>query len=160
MIIRPANNDDSQELIENMRDSDRAEIAMCDGGTPDDIVPASIFVSKASFAMRADHEGPLFCLFGVSILDCPDGMASVWELGTPEIDRDPVSFWRTCRKALATCWHAVPKANILYNYIPASNDRSRRWLERLGAIFHPVVKTTAGIDMVGFTFIRQEAPHV
>ena len=157
--IKPTKIRDMDELIATMRQEDVDEVQTMARMTPDQVVPLSVLVSEASFAMRL-RAGPLLCICGAAITHSPKGTASIWELGTTAIDRFPKHFVRNCRRAMRLVVDAIPAADTFYNFIPAGNARSRRWLESLGARFGDPTLTPSGAAILPFTIHRKDVPHV
>lgn len=153
--FRPPTPEDQAELIANMRDSDRQEIWMINRNLPADIVPAAVDISNACWAMRL-RDGPLLCIFGAARNPAAHDEASIWELGTDEIERHPRLFIEGCRTGLFMIETFLPDVDVFFNYIPSDYARYRRWLEYLGATFGEIQTTINGTMIRGFAFVRKD----
>jgi hypothetical protein len=158
VIFRHPTQKDQDELARNMRRSDVEEVAVMSKLTPQDVVFFSTAISKVCYAMRIQH-GPLLCIFGAALPENMPGEASIWELGTDAIDRHPALFMRHCRAALRLVIDAMPDIDTFFNFIPESNQRSTRWLQKIGARFNATTITHNGIHIRGFV-IDREVHHV
>ena len=158
--VRPATDKDAQELAANMRESDVEETRVMTGAAPADVVPFSMRVSQKKYACRIAPDGPLLCIFGAADMPDSHGQGSCWELGTQEIDRHPRAFWDASRHFMSILWDAMPHVILFTNTIPASNQRSIRWLEALGAHFSAPIRLTSGLLVRRFHFVRKAARHV
>lgn len=155
VTIFPPSAADVHELAENMRDSDVEEVALLSGLTPKDAAQNSVDVSTVCYAMRI-KDGPLLCIFGAVLLDeiAGEQNASIWELGTHAIDDHPVAFAVNCRRGLDIVTNILPNVDKFFNFIPAENVRSARWLESLGATFMDDTLTVNGTPVRLFQIVR------
>lgn len=129
--IGPVALGDPQELFDNMRGPDRAEIAA--SGVSDALaaVHASVGVSLWSYAARVD--GELACLFGVVATNLLRAEGSPWLLGTKVMDRNPVAFMRLAPFFVE---EMLGTFSYLHNYVDARNIRAVKWLKHAGFTIH------------------------
>ena len=161
VTIFPPSRADILELAKNMREDDAEEVALINGMTPIDAIENSIQISTICYAMRLKN-GPLLCIGGAVRYEPQDGkiMANIWELGTGEIDRNPVTFHSNIRRALRIIMRTLPEVDTFVNMIPAKNTRYARWIESLGGTFDPKPFNVRGEPVRLFRIHRKEAPHV
>ncbi len=161
VTIFPPSRADILELAKNMREDDAEEVALINGMTPIDAIESSIQISTICYAMRLKN-GPLLCIFGAVRYDPMDGkiMANIWELGTNEIDRNPVTFHSNARRALRILMRTLPDVDTFGNMIPAKNTRYAKWIESLGGEFDPAPLNVCREPVRMFRIHRKEATHV
>ena len=104
-----------------LRKQDRDEIEAFSGLNANEAVSISIATSLRGFC--AYWNDTPCAVFGVS----PEGY--IWLLGTDEITKHPVTFYRVSRKIFPVLAHGV---NRLENYVDARNTLSLRWLRWMG----------------------------
>ena len=140
---------DALALAADMRDLDRAEVALWTGMTPVEAAVRSVELSDVAFAARVN--GKLHCIFGASIETLVDANAVGWMLCTNEPDRRPVDFLANCRAAFRLISDCFPNVETLTNYVYADNGQAVRWLDWAGAWFS-VEPAQSGV--MGGTFRR------
>jgi hypothetical protein len=99
--------------------------------------------------------GKVICIGGVTPVDSSLGVgAFVWQLGTDDIDRNMVSFYRET-KQLMQRW--IDQYGLLQNWVYAENLVSIRYLRRLGYTLssEPVPFGAYGLPFYHF-YIRGE----
>ena len=144
--------DDTADLSETLRDSDRREIAAGSGRRPIESIVDSIQLSSVVMASRS--KSGLLAIMGVvpARLHLP---SSPWMLGTTRIPRHAVTFMRDARDFILS----LPQGLFpLASMTDAHNIRSHEWLRRLGFYLEPrSVNTGRGLWRV---FTMAEKPHV
>lgn len=123
IAARPAH---AEALAPRLRACDVEEIAASSGLSPLAALLASIQVSPVAYAVFFESE--VMALLGVGAHPSP-GVGVVWLLGSDTIDQHPKLFWRDSRPVLA---HLCESYEVLINMVDARNERSLRWLRRLG----------------------------
>ncbi len=123
--IREALPEDAEALSLFLRLSDYLEIWRAEGSRPDVSLGAALDHSARAWTVT-DGEGEILFMAGV----CPVGpsLAVPWLMGTAAVDQHPVAFTRAAKKLL----REMLSFGTLVNYADALNDRSIRWLSKLG----------------------------
>lgn len=88
--------------------------------SPELAVSYSIAHSERGFAAFID--GKICAVFGVN-----NGV--IWLVGTDEITKHPVTFYRVSKKIFPQLSHGYP---VLHNYVHVTNTLSLRWLRWMG----------------------------
>lgn len=132
-IATPA---DALELADNLRPPDALELALSTAGLhPRQACLHCLACSDATFAARID--GRLVCLFGASALSLLNRSATLWLVGTREVETSYRTFARWSRRGLAMAAQTVPWAVTFHNAVHAEHRTAVRWLAWLGASFGP-----------------------
>ena len=114
-------------IAAHLRQADIDEINALNGLSPGGAVAYSIANSEKGAAVFID--GDLSAVFGIS-------RGVIWLVGTDEINKHPVAFYRTSRRIFRTLCNGYPK---LENYVDARNIPYLRWLQWLGFDISPPV---------------------
>jgi len=125
---------DLEFLADNLREADKQELRALLG---DDVV---FFEVLSTAVMRSSHlwvgalenDQPV-SIFGAAPISMLTGEASPWFLSTDEAYRYPRTLMLEGRRYLSRMLEAY---EYLYNYVDARNDRSIRWLKRMGFQLH------------------------
>jgi hypothetical protein len=124
-------------IADNLRQSDRDEVALTSGLAPIDALIASWMLSTHAFLVFG-RDGVPVAAFGAAPAHLP-GVGAAWMLGTDGILTESRPIARETRKYLDEIAGAYP---LLWNYVDARNTTSRRWLRWGG--FEVVGTTTMG----------------
>lgn len=114
-------------IAAHLRQADIDEINALNGLSPWVAVAYSIANSEKGAAVFID--GDLSAVFGIS-------RGVIWLVGTDEINKHPVAFYRTSRRIFRKLSNGYPK---LENYVDARNIPYLRWLQWLGFDISPPV---------------------
>lgn len=114
-------------IAAHLRQADIDEINALNGLSPGVAVAYSIANSEKGAAVFID--GDLSAVFGIS-------RGVIWLVGTDEINKHPVAFYRTSRRIFRKLSNGYPK---LENYVDARNIPYLRWLQWLGFDISPPV---------------------
>lgn len=114
-------------IAAHLRQADIDEINALNGLSPDLAVVFSIADSEKGAAVFID--GDLSAVFGIS-------RGVIWLVGTDEINKHPVAFYRTSRRIFRKLSNGYPK---LENYVEARKIPYLRWLQWLGFDISPPV---------------------
>ena len=114
-------------IATHLRQADIDEINTLNGLPPGVAVAYSIANSEKGAAVFID--GDLSAVFGIS-------RGVIWLVGTDEINKHPVAFYRTSRRIFRKLSNGYPK---LENYVDARNIPYLRWLQWLGFDISPPV---------------------
>ena len=124
-------------IVPYLRQADVDEITAASGGSPKVAVAYSIVASRPGWAVELD--GKPIVLFGASpALKKIEGeytvIGSPWLVGTDEIEKYPVHFFRVSKDLIG-----VMKARYshLENWTDERNTLSLRWLEWAGFVIEP-----------------------
>ena len=109
-------------ITPHLRQQDLDEIYAATDLSPELAVAYSIAHSERGFTALIDD---IPCaVFGVS-------QGIIWLVGTDEIAKHPITFFRVSRNIFSQLSHGYP---VLYNFVHKTNTLSLRWLQWLG--FH------------------------
>lgn len=114
-------------IAAHLRQADIDEINALNGLSPEVAVAYSIANSEKGAAVFID--GDLSAVFGIS-------RSVIWLVGTDEINKHPVAFYRTSRRIFRKLSNGYPK---LENYVDTRNIPYLRWLQWLGFDISPPV---------------------
>lgn len=141
--IRELRDGDIEHLNTYLRAADRAEITASSG--PDTLATIRRSVDRSTMLAVATVDGDLACIFGLVPTSILTGTGAPWMLGTDVLDANSRSLMRMCRgyigAMLAECPH-------LENAVDVRNERSVRWLKRLGFAICEV--RPVGLDRMPF----------
>ena len=132
------------ELVNNLRPADRAEVEAARGNIS--ALQMWFDIKDAVTSVTAlDDRKRVVCVYGVSRHPVQREVGVVWLLGTELLDKH---MFQLCKEASAVVasWHKL--FPILTNFTDLRNKRVLRWLQWLGFSFGPVV------DMRGHQFIQ------
>ena len=104
---------------------------------------------NSKVCITAEHKGVPVMMAGVVPIN--EETASVWMLGTPEVDRLTVRFCKISRNVVSILLGFYPK---LYNYVDVRNKKSIEWLKWCGAKFES--PAPYGISKLPFQFFILE----
>lgn len=105
MILRTALHPDCLDLVTNLRDCDRQELALSGGDSDETKVIRAWHRSPMCEAiLTPDHK--LAGIWGVQPLS--PGVGSIWMLGTPALESIPLSFLRACRPSILKAHKQYP----------------------------------------------------
>lgn len=119
-------------IAAHLRQADIDEINTLNGLPPGVAVAYSIANSEKGAAVFID--GELCAVFGIS-------RGVIWLVGTDEISRHPVAFFRTSRRIFRQLSNGYSK---LENCVDARNIPYLRWLQWLGFDISPPLHTGGG----------------
>jgi hypothetical protein len=129
--MRLADDADIRHVTENLRQWDREEIAAATGKAPEAVVPYSIAVSYATYAVF-DPSGTPMAIFGVTDGTIPgekERWGIPWLLGTNAIFAYPVSFIRAAPTIVSM---VEEDFDVLWNFTLKGNNPYYRWLRHAG----------------------------
>lgn len=127
---------DVMHIAAGLREADRQELIAARGPLvhfPDALARAVLLSSHTWVA--EDDEGPI-AIFGVAPVSLLDGVGSPWFLSTERAYDHPRALVSGGRHYLSRMRAHYPE---LFNYVDARNERSIRWLGRLGFTLRPAV---------------------
>ena len=137
--LRQVYSSDIPYLASNLRYQDVREVEAA-GKTPLEAITTGASSLYVRTLLEPERGRPVG-IFGADWNDAP--IASIWMLGTKEIEKYPMTFLRNCRSAIEEV-HKVSGKDALWNYTFADNDLHHRWLRWCGAIF--LSKTPRGVN--------------
>lgn len=129
--VEPPTPGDVLQLATTMRAADLLEIHATGASSARDCLVRSVEGSVVCWAVR--FNGKTAALFGVrqltpgTALTRPSGI--VWALTGAEVDRHPMTFFRTSQDLLAIL---LERFDLLANWIDARYSGALRWAEALG----------------------------
>lgn len=122
---------DIDEFIANLREADKLEAHAMGYDSLKEAIETSLDCAYISFVARAE-DNKAICIFGLSSVTHTEYGRAVWLLGTKEMDKYSREFVYYSKIIIA---EMLKNNERLYNYISVHNDKSIRWLKRLGAEF-------------------------
>ncbi len=135
-FFRAIEGGDIAHIAANLREADRREIAASRGPevAPLDAIGRAVLRSSHVWVGAAEDGEPV-SIFGVAPISLLDGIGSPWFLSTERAYEYPRTLVVEGRRYLSKMRAIYPD---LYNYVDARNDKSIRWLKRLGFALHAV----------------------
>lgn len=142
----PANVYYCNELVNNLRAADRAEVEAARGHISALQLWFDIRDAR-DCSVALDDRDRVVCLFGVSDHPMQKEVGIVWLLGTDLLDKH---MFQLCKEAKAklSFWHLLYP--ILTNFTDLRNKRVLRWLQWLGFSFGSVINIRDH-DFIQFT---------
>ena len=122
---------DIDEFVTNLREADKLEAHAMGYDSLREAIETSLDCAYISFVARAEDNTTL-CIFGLSSVTHSEYGRAVWFLGTKEMDNYSREFVYYSKIIIN---EMLKNNERLYNYISIHNDKSIRWLKRLGASF-------------------------
>lgn len=131
------------ELFENMREQDKADLVASDGDVIFEIC-ACLQQTKESYIYRGEH-GELLCIMGISGYIPEAAGRCVYMLGTETINDTSYVKQLLVTEARKVIGEWVNTYGLIFNAVNVENEKSLRWLTRLGAVWLPEeIKTAKG----------------
>jgi len=124
---------DLEHVAQNMRQADRDEIFAARGQRDMHAVLGRAIMLSTHYWIGVADEEPC-AIFGVAPLSLLSGSGSPWLLGTERVYAARGALMREGRHYLHRMLAVYPH---LVNYVDARNERSIRWLARLGFAIAP-----------------------
>jgi hypothetical protein len=130
--IRVLEKGDIGHLAENLREADRCELVALEGQgiDPFHVISRAVTMSSHVWAFVRVADNMPISLFGVAPM--ADHIGSPWMLGTEELYEHPRELVVFGRRYISLMTGAYP---VLLNYVDARNEKSVRWLKRMGFQF-------------------------
>lgn len=122
---------DVDDFIINLREADKLEAHAMGYDSLREAIETSLECAYISFVAKGEN-GETLCIFGLSSLTHSEYGRAVWFLGTKEMDNYSREFVYYSKIIIN---EMLKEHDRLYNYISVENDKSIRWLKRLGASF-------------------------
>lgn len=137
----------ADELLKNIRPQDRDDLIATGGDIIFEIC-GSLQACKENYVYRGEH-GELLCIMGISgyMPDAPG--RCVYMFGTNALDNFSYYKQLLVIEARNVIGKWVRKYGIVFNAVNIENEKSRRWLTRLGAVWLP-----EKIETVRGTFLQ------
>ena len=129
--IRPAEGVDIDIIACDMRPADLAEIAAAGTADPFEALFNSMELSMPS-CYTITTDGLPIAMFGTARVELIPDFASIWLLGTEEIERHPKSFLRLCKKKLP---QYIAPYDMLFNVMDVRNTLHVKFVKWLGFTF-------------------------
>lgn len=146
IVIRPATLSDAEFIGENLRESDRIELSLCQQSSPEVAVITSYACSTWVRSVIVDSTPTL--IYGVSPT-CDPAAGLVWMVATDKIHEIAHEFIDGCKDQVKLMQDQFHR---LFNQVHKGNTLSIEWLEWLG--FY-VDRTPAGPGGEFFNFWRE-----
>lgn len=131
--FRPLQSGDIGHIAANLREADRQELLASRGEmTPADAIARAVLLSSHCWVVTA-HDGEPVAIFGAAPVSLIESVGSPWFLSTERAYEYPRALVIEGRRYLSRMRETY---SHLYNYVDARNDRSIRWLSRIGFKLH------------------------
>jgi len=127
--VRIPTDADVQFVAANIRETDAKECELV-SQTPYDAIAHGVATSHLAYTLL-DNDGTPVAILGVSA-PYPTGLGAIWLLGTPGIEKVPMTFLRQSRHVLKDI---LTEYEGVFNYTLTSNTVHVRWLRWLGFSF-------------------------
>ena len=128
--IQPAIALDAIAISRNLRERDRAVVER--HGPAAEVIRLEI--EQSIMALTAILDGEIALLWGARTPSPLDDRAYLWMVGTPLIERHPITFLRHSRRAMR---YMASHFRLLYGEVECDYLASQRWLTWLGARIEP-----------------------
>jgi hypothetical protein len=125
VYTRPTKFEDLSELIENLRDEDRAEIIASHGG--EKIAVLYSFINSRICETAFNGDGEVVCVYGIQVIG--ETLACPWMLSTDKLPEVAFAFLRGSKKWITRMNESYC---FLMNVVDANYTTSLRWLSFLG----------------------------
>jgi hypothetical protein len=112
-----------------LRAEDCDEVLAAKRWTPIEALLHSLEVTPNPWALLIG--GAPVAMWGVEPVCAHAGVGVAWMLGTSEIGKHRLLFWRLCLEEVA---RLLRSWNVLINWIDARYEKSLRWAQRLGFV--------------------------
>jgi ribosomal protein S18 acetylase RimI-like enzyme len=119
---------DIDHIAANMREADRQEVVAFRGNTDMRAALGSCVLMSSHYWVAAVGAEPIF-VFGVVPVSLLDGMGAPWMLGTDKTFNYPRILVKDGRRYIR---EMLELYSTLANFVDARNEKSIRWLKRLG----------------------------
>lgn len=129
VTIRPGTVEDAVSLGPRLREEDAMELTLTSAGTPTDILKESLEFSDECFSAVVD--GVVIAMGGFA-LEPKTSMGIPWLVGSPEIERHPVTLVAAGRSAVDR-WEK--QCTVMANVTHQDNVVHHRWLKAIGFTF-------------------------
>ena len=132
---------DVLELIDNLREEDVRELELLNTN-PETALINSFFHSEYCFTVL--YKDKPIAIFGAGrkvFNNTGDKIASIWFLGSKDIERHKIEFLRKSKKYLK---FFQSKFDILENYVDKRNIKYIKWLKWLGFKFDKTINVSGG----------------
>jgi len=126
---------DVETLVHNLRLADRAEMEATIGVETDKLAAMHDIVARSSHAWAVLGKGQLLMVGGLFPMGTMLGgeEAQPWMMATTTVERMPGALMRVGLRYLSVMRGCYPR---LSNYVDARNEKSIRWLRRIGFTVH------------------------
>lgn len=132
--VRDAKIGDVFDLADNLRMDDIAEIWKAYHRTPQESLMNGFMDSVLCFTVERNERAII--MFGIVTDSILGNVATIWLLGSPEIDKIQKVFLKKSGYFISLMLDYYP---ILHNYVDVENRQSIKWLKWCGAKMGPVV---------------------
>jgi hypothetical protein len=137
----------AQHLKDRLRKSDIDEVWASAHYTPEQALRFSLKISLMAFTV--EYHGVPVAIFGVAPDNLTGSRASIWLLGTDDINRMRITFLKESRKFIRYFLWFYP---VLYNFVDDRNKKTIEWLTWCGAQF--LEPAPYGYDGLPFRFFE------
>lgn len=131
--VRPSTMEDCLFVAKNMREEDIAELKASTGLDPLSALLTGLTDSDVCLTMIEPSTGDPAGMLGVTPGYAPM-FGAIWLLGTPAIERNPITFLRHSKPVLQHLYE-VTGYEAFYNYTHKPNELHHKWLRWLGFSF-------------------------
>lgn len=135
--------DDVLALETNLRLDDINEVTAT-GSNPHRSLLLGLLYSDICNSVVVNNE--VIGMFGVCGRGLPAGLATIWCLGSPEIERYPIAFIKIGRDFFNNC---LKKYNRVFNFVDTRNVKHLDWLKHIGVTFKDKVRINE-VDFIQF----------
>lgn len=134
-LIRPVKAGDLEYLAENLRNSDKQELAAASGHR-NFLSRLSVSAELSESVKVVEAEGVPLLIFGTAAIS--QDTKAVWLVGTKRVTAYSRAMVEEARRVVRQWFSETPALVRLVNFTYAKNRLHHRWLEALGAVILPV----------------------
>lgn len=142
LIIVSSVLEDVYELSNNLRQDDINELSAFNL-TAEEGLLRGFTLSEECFSVKENNK--TIGMFGISNYDLPPYFASIWFLGSDEIEKHPITF---VKEGINYVNKFLQKYDILINAVDSRNTKHIEWLRHIG------MTITKPIDINGYEFLQ------
>lgn len=127
--VRKATLEDVQRIAPRLRPEDRAEVIAGSGFQPEESLPLGFWLSQPDCYV-VHNDGEPYAIYGASVYkEFPKGVALVWLVATPDIQKNSRRFLRYCRDGVNALNDKFP---LLFCLADERNTVHLKWLDWCG----------------------------
>ena len=155
--IRPAEGIDVVIIADSMRPADLREIKATGTEDPELALMNGMELSSPSCYTITMDDMPI-AMFGTAPVELIPDFASIWMLGTSDIEECPISFLRLCKETLP---RLISPYDMVFNIMDKRNDLHVKFVKWLGFTF--IREKEFGPDRLPFyefALINKRRSHV
>lgn len=152
VTFKPTTIEDVLAIADRLRDKDREEV-QSQGFTSGEALKTSFEASFISYSAYLNEK--IICIFGIVPVSLIGNRATIWMLGSEELNQIKLSFVKYTREFIDFFLGKYP---LLENWVDGRYNQAIKWLQLCGAEFdfdRPIT-TRDGVDFYHFEIRRRQ----